>query len=387
MNMRVLYYTWNENSRKDMMEALARLGHEVIGCSIPFSDYEKDETFTVALEKVFLEYNCDCFLSFDFFPLIAKSAEHLKKIYISWIYDMPHLTLFSPSVQSKYVKLFIFDRNQYELIKGRKQAGLYHMPLAVNVTRLDGMLGSLDNEVTYRDEISFVGSLYENNHYRQIQYIPEYMKGYLDGVISAQQKVYGYNFVEETIAGEKCLELQKYVKMELDKSYQVPVSYLYSNMINAEITARDRVSLLCAASEIASVALYSASKFPDTEVQECGIIDYETGMPAVFRHSKINLNITLRSITSGIPLRAIDIMGAGGFLMSNYQPELDEYFINGEELVLFDSVEDMRRKLDYYLKHEEERKQIAQRGHEKAKRCFSYDVLLEKIIRLAFEKV
>ena len=81
---------------------------------------------------------------------------------------MPHLTIFSLSVQSSYVKLFVFDKHQYEQMKGRKHTGLYHMPLVVNVFRLDGMLGSLDNDIIYRDQISFVGSLYENNHYRQI---------------------------------------------------------------------------------------------------------------------------------------------------------------------------------------------------------------------------
>ena len=40
------------------------------------------------------------------------------------------------------------------------------------------------------------------------------------------------------------LELEKYVKMNLDDSYRVPVSKLYANMLNAEVTARDRETLL-----------------------------------------------------------------------------------------------------------------------------------------------
>lgn len=384
--MRILYYTWYENSQKDMAESLVRLGYEVICCHIPFSDYEVDEAFSVALENIFVEQKCDCFLSFDFFPLIAKSAEHLRKIYISWVYDTPHLTVFSPSAQSDYVKLFVFDKNQYEQIKLRKKTGLFHMPLPVNVARLDELLGPMDGEIPYTEQISFVGSLYENNAYRQVQYVPEYIKGYLEGVISAQQKVYGYNFVDEILEEKKSLELNKYIKMDLDESYQVSAVYLYSNMLNAEITARDRQQLLCAAAQIGTVALYSASKFPNHGIQERGIIDYEKGMPYVFRHSRINLNITLRSITSGIPLRAMDIMGAGGFLMSNYQPELAEYFVDGQELVLFDSTQDMQWKLDYYLKHEEERRQIAKCGYEKVKRNFSYDILLKKIVRLALEE-
>lgn len=176
--------------------------------------------------------------------------------------------------------------------------------------------------------------------------------------------------------------------MNLDDSYQVDVSELYANIFNSEITARDREELLEVAAYEWGVILYSASKYSGTKsnrkIIEAGIIDYENGMPRVFRESKINLNITLRSITSGIPLRALDIMGAGGFLMSNYQPELAEYFINGQDMVMFDSPEDMQWKIRYYLQRDEERQQIANNGLEKVKKEFSYDIQLAKIMQLAF---
>ena len=165
-------------------------------------------------------------------------------------------------------------------------------------------------------------------------------------------------------------------------------------MLNAEITARDREKLLEVAANEGNVNLYSESQYSriqnNKKITYTGIIDYEKGMPAVFRGSKINLNITLRSITSGIPLRALDIMGAGGFLMSNYQAELSEYFIDGKDMVLFDSPEDMQWKIRYYLKHDDERQQIAKNGFEKVKRKRQdmgerWRQPLEKMMRLAFE--
>ncbi len=194
----------------------------------------------------------------------------------------------------------------------------------------------------------------------------------MEGIILAQQKVYGYNFVQEIMDEKISLELEKYVKMNLDDSYQVPVSKLYANMLNAEVTARDRETLL----EIAlrtkdRLHFYSGSQYAGTRIMQQGIVDYENGMPKVFRSSKINLNITLRSITSGIPLRALDIMGAGGFLMSNYQPELAEYFIDGQDIVFFDRPEDMRWKVKLlFAKHDEERNKLPQNGFEKVKKNF-----------------
>ena len=66
-----------------------------------------------------------------------------------------------------------------------------------------------------------------------------------------------------------------------------------------------------------------------------GEVHYMYEMPLVFKCSKINLNITLRSIRNGIPLRAMDIMGAGGFLLTNHQNDFAMHFVDGEDYVLF----------------------------------------------------
>ena len=90
-----------------------------------------------------------------------------------------------------------------------------------------------------------------------------------------------------------------------------------------------------------------------------GPIDYDTIMPLVFQHSDINLNITLRSIQCGIPLRAFDIMGSGGFLLTNYQEDFLNYFSPGEDFVYYSSPDEVETLVQYYLSHEKERQQIA----------------------------
>jgi spore maturation protein CgeB len=79
----------------------------------------------------------------------------------------------------------------------------------------------------------------------------------------------------------------------------------------------------------------------------------------------------------------MDIMGAGGFLLSNYQQELAEYFEVGKELVLYDSREDLMQKIDYYLCHEEERQEIARCGQRKIEENFSYRKVLPRIFSVA----
>ena len=92
-----------------------------------------------------------------------------------------------------------------------------------------------------------------------------------------------------------------------------------------------------------------------------------TEMPLVFHESKINLNMTLPPIRTGLPLRIFDVCGCGGFLLTNYQSELTELYTPGEEVECFTSREELLDKVRYYLHHEEQRHAIAQRGYTRTK--------------------
>ena len=219
--MKVFYYTWYENSEKDISESLVKAGHEVVKCHIPFSDYEEDSQFCENLERLFLEHNCELFFSFNFFPLIAKVAEKLQKRYISWVYDCPHNTLYSPRILGEYVSIFAFDKAQYYWLQSVKSEHVYHMPLAVNTERLNGLLGADIRDTDYKYDVSFVGSLYEKNLYQQVNCLPEYLRGYIQGVVVAQQKIYGYNLIGESVTGAVLEELKKYVVVNLDESYLI----------------------------------------------------------------------------------------------------------------------------------------------------------------------
>ena len=57
--------------------------------------------------------------------------------------------------------------------------------------------------------------------------------------------------------------------------------------------------------------------------------------------------MTIRNIRTGIPLRVWDILGAGGFLLTNYQIELTDYFKNEESIVYYEDMYDCCKKAEY----------------------------------------
>lgn len=380
--MKILYYYWNENSKNDCVESMERLGHSVVTWSHPIDNHVSDPVFSKSILEELNRENFDCIFSFNYFPLLSEAALHKSLPYYSWVYDSPHYTLESLTLGNSCNRVFIFDYALADRYRSKGYETVDYMPLGVNVNRLDKLLS--DQRGQYEHDISFIGSLYndEYNFYDQIKYLPDYIKGYLDSIIKAQELIYGMDLASKILSHELCDQIGKYVEADLGSGFNSARDEIFRNMLRKKTTINERMNLLQLLSKNFNVDLYSGSTPPaHLNVHHLGITDNYRGMPKVFATSKINLNISLRSILTGIPLRVINILGAGGFCLTNYQAELAEYFENGEELVWFESTDDMLDKVAYYLNHDEERKIIAQKGHEAARNLFSYDILLPKILK------
>lgn len=133
-----------------------------------------------------------------------------------------------------------------------------------------------------------------------------------------------------------------------------------------------------------SLHVYTPDRnFEGTGIRNLGQVNYAEEMPLVFKCSDINLNITLRSIHKGIPLRCFDIMGCGGFLLSNYQEDLLRFFEPGKDFVYYESRADLLHKIRYYLGHPDERMRIAENGFRKVAAEHTFDIRAEQMLDMA----
>lgn len=91
--------------------------------------------------------------------------------------------------------------------------------------------------------------------------------------------------------------------------------------------------------------------------------------------------------------RAWETMLSGGFYLSNYiPPEQDAVDIRKimdleTEVAVFYNREDLLRKVDYYLNHEEERQRMIAIGRKAALERMTYDVMMERVIAEAGERL
>lgn len=384
--MKVLYVMWDSFATNDIVEELLNKGYEVDSYWLnrKLDTYDNRIIEQELIQKL-SQSEYSFVYSYNFFPVVSIACNVCKVKYASWIYDSPLASLWHCSVVSPYNFIFVFDKTDYWELKSKGIDTVYYLPLAANVRRMDSYVGDKEIEEVYTVPISFVGSLYSENRfssYKEISKLNDYNKGYVDGLVQAQKKVYGSLLLEKLLPEEITQQLQEVSKViKRDNTYIGFEKYFGQVVLPRCITSMEREEILEMLSERYKMYLYTIKKTPFLpKIINRGIAGSKKESAFIFRYSKINLNMTLRSIRSGIPLRAFEIIGSGGFLLTNYQEDYLDCFEPGIDYVYYESYEDLLEKVEYYLSHESERAQIAKNGYEKVKKYHTYKNRVETML-------
>lgn len=389
--MNILFYRYGSICEPDIIASFKHLGfnitedtREVYNKQLLPSDCIK------GLNELLKQDTYSFIFSINFFPSVSDVCNIWGITYLCLIVDSPVLELFSTSLANPCNKVFLFDRQLYNDFHHINPDGIFHIPLATNVrdNYATATMASAADRARFSSDISFIGSLYsEKCLYNQIT-LPEKMRGYVDGLIEAQLLVYGYNFIEECVTPE-LIEAFCKVRPELinfpDSMKVDTKAVIAQHIISVKVAEQERLRYLKALSEHFNVDLYTGSDtYSMPLIHNRGFAKTNTEMPIIFHQSKINLNLTAKSIRSGLSLRIFDVLGCEGFLITNYQAELPEHFNIGEDLEAYTSLDDLMGKCEYYLSHDKERREIAHNGFEKVKKYHTYDIRLTQMLEIAF---
>lgn len=377
-DMKLLFFQWHSFLNQGMERAFSKLNIAYDTYFYQFADWEKDDIFLEKFENLLKKNVYQAVISVNFSPLISGLCEQFGILYISWVYDSPvHIRNLAP-MKNSCNRIYFFDRGQAEEYQKTGIAAL-HMPLAVD-TEVFGKTIAKAKGRKHDTDISLVGKLYKTEYAYFTTPLSGYLRGYLEGIVNSQMKILGGYLIPELIMDDLLEEMNAVYRKAANDGFQMESREL-EFMLACETTGRERYLALSLLSGHYAVDLYSTER--DERLQKVnykGYADYYKDMPLIFHQSSINLNISLKTIRTGIPLRVLDIMGCGGFVLSNYQQELAEYFVPGEECAVYQNLEDLYMQADYYLKHEDERKKIAAAGFEKVKREFTFEDRIRRML-------
>jgi len=387
--MNFLFYRYNSICEPYMINSLQSLGHTIktIDTEITWKNVPARKVVEI-VSDILLQESFDGLISVNYYPVLSEICRIFKLRYLSWTVDSPVLELLSDTISNEYNRLFLFDYQQYQDLVMYNPDNIFYLPLATNTTHWDNIINSSKNNSKYQSDISFVGSLYtEKCPYDNIIAPSKHLSGYLDGIMAAQEKIYGYFFLDEVLPDSIIQEF-----IQCMPNYYIPperarrdnAKIIALQYLGMKISSTERIKAMTLLGSQHHVDIYTASDTTGLPVHNHGCAKTLTEMPLIFHYSKINLNITCKSIRSGISQRIWDILGCGGFCLTNYQTEIPEHFVIGEDLDTYGSLDELLDKTNYYLSHEEIRTKIAQNGYQKVKQFHTYDTRISQMIELAF---
>ncbi|SDA44712.1 Glycosyl transferases group 1 [Lachnospiraceae bacterium G11] len=393
---KMLVYVWNSIGNDSNIQAFEDFGFEVSTVQMPFNIMNYSEELVDQINVHMDKNDFDLAYSLNCNPAVAEACYIHDTPYIGWCYDSPSYTGSHWYLHYPTTHVFAFDSSDAENYQkgGIKQA--YYLPLAANLKAYDKVIPKGDDFTKFAADISFIGSLYDTPLPEAMGYLNDYQKGYINALLDNQMDVYGHSFYAEIVSGKmtKWLDNEDFNRLiNWDKSKrdeEIPSDIKEVNpgtlnlILNKQVTNKERLLLLNLLAAHHEVKLYSYKENPALKgLKFCGTANYYTEAPKIFRLSKLNLNATLRSIRNGIPLRCIDIMGCHGALLTNYQKDFDDHFVDGQNVIFYTSAEEALEKANFYLSHETERQKIADAGYETIKEYYDYPVKIKEMFTMS----
>jgi len=125
-----------------------------------------------------------------------------------------------------------------------------------------------------------------------------------------------------------------------------------------------------------------------------GAIDADD-IPGIMRESVICLNFgdsgvvwngLLPERSRQIKARVFEVPGAGGLLMTESAENLSDYYLPGQEIIVFDSLEELIDRIHELLEKHDKRDQIAKQGYERTMLEHTYETRFKSLFASA-EKI
>jgi len=243
------------------------------------------------------------------------------------------------------------------------------------------------DELPYSCNISFVGMQYVDGSYAYYRSrLNKELQNELDAIsysiIGKWDKI---DRIHDRISDSLLPELVELSPAEPSSKLGLPNKTFFEEVVIARAIAYTERRLMMEKIADFSPRWYGADAKPNDQIAGVSYypwLTYLDSLPKAYNLSTINLSTSLHSIYSGIPLRVFDIIGAGGFILTNYQPEIEELFDIEKEIVVYHNFEEMRELTKFFLGHESERMAILINGYDRICNSYTYPIALNKILKI-----
>ncbi len=281
--------------------------------------------------------------------MFAHFFNDAKIPYVSWFTDTPRMILFNRTMYvSDYAVAATWEKAYAPHLESYGFSHVHYMPLATDPAIFDGLpTRQPDRNLAFVGSSMLVQLAEALEKHADLPHVVEAVEGAIrDGRVTRES----YNAGLESILGTAFVET-------LDDGQQRNAELL----MNYEATSQQRIELVRALIPLGIEARGDASWKSVLDNYESNL-GYFDDLAPFYRSTAVNVNNTSLQMRDAVNQRVFDCPAAGGFLITDNQPDLHELFDVAQEVVTYESLPELQDKITYYLNHPEERESIVNRA-------------------------
>ncbi|UCD38526.1 MAG: glycosyltransferase [Fidelibacterota bacterium] len=353
---RFLFLKYDYFQQYQLLKELRHQGHEVLDMEMPKELASKDALRLILDEAV--SFKPDALMAFnnmglDHNGMIMGVLSDLSLPVLIWYLDNFYFS--GPLFTRENPEFAIAFSTDKALIPTLKDAGFPHafyLPLATDLSysslRYDERFAFL------RDKVSYVGGTFgaAEHHFHKEKYEALYRDWAPDFTLEIEQ--HGRVDLETVFAPfrEHFIYLRDY--------------YSFIAYVVFYETRRYRVGRLTSLLD-EPLAIFGRDTWR-TDLPTAIVhppVKYHHETPNVYRNSAINLSLTTFQMETALNQRHFDVPLCNGFLLTDWKDALADHFELETEVAYFRNENEMKEKVNYYLKHPAAREKITARARER----------------------
>lgn len=338
------------------LRAAAQLGWETASVrSVITGDLTRDDI--AALFQTIGEFKPDFILTsnyagMDNAGLFANFFNDAKLPYVSWFTDTPRMILFNRTMYvSDYAVAATWERAYEPHLRRLGFEHVHYMPLATDPLVFRGTPGD-----THDRDLAFVGN-------SMLVQLGEALEKHLHAphvTAAVEQAIRAGRATRAAYAEGVADIIGRNLYDSLDETGQRNAELL----LNYEVTSHERIELARALAP-EGLEVRGDETWAKVIDRHGPGVHYFDQLPAFYQSTAINVNQTSLQMRDAVNQRVFDCPVAGGFLITDNQPDLHEHFDVERDVVTYDSLPELVDKVRYYRQHPEERKTITNHARER----------------------
>lgn len=320
----------------------------------------------------------DLVFSMGFIPSISNRCETYGIPYAAWAVSFPDMRLFSSQIMNPHSNLFISDYRIFCRLHNMGLRNIHFLPPGFDIEDTRVFVSKR------RMEISFAGRMYSNAgdqlYDSSVSLLDPFTNGYIKGILKAQETAPDRDIIYDSLSAE--------IIESLCHNCPVPnpfgisdMRYIYSEyMLRRKILASRRRHLLSSAALSHEVRIFTDDSLRIKGIQHSALPDYYRILPDIYYSSDINLLIMPESFQE-----AYNIIGSGGFLITDACLDIDGILTEGKDYIRFSSGSEFMQLVEFYLKNPSARDAIIRNGMNKIRRGHTYSNRIHNIMDICLQ--